>query len=195
MKYPLTLSFKKIALAPQISVLDADGQLLFYVKQKLLKLKEAITVYADRDQTQALYTINADRVIDFSARYHFRDQNGMDLGSIKRQGMRSMWKARYEIDGASEKEFMFIQEENGWVKVVDGLFSEIPILGWFTGYVFNPTYVIARADGSPAYRLAKQPAFLESSFTIEKLAELPAGEELTVLLGILMMILLERSRG
>jgi hypothetical protein len=73
MQFPLTLEFKKVALSPQISVLDASGNLIFYVKQKLFKLKEAITIFADREQTQPLYSINADRVIDFSARYRFKD--------------------------------------------------------------------------------------------------------------------------
>ena len=41
MQYPLELSFKIIALAPQIYVKDARGQELLYVRQKLLKLKEA----------------------------------------------------------------------------------------------------------------------------------------------------------
>ena len=32
--YPLSLSFKLLALAPQITVTDSSGALLFYVKQK-----------------------------------------------------------------------------------------------------------------------------------------------------------------
>ena len=46
MNFPLTLNFKKLALSPQISVTDASGRLLFYVKQKAFKLKEAVTVFA-----------------------------------------------------------------------------------------------------------------------------------------------------
>lgn len=195
MQFPLKLSFKKVALAPQISVYDANGNMLFYVKQKLFKLKEAITVFADKEQTQPLYSINADRIIDFSARYHFKDQNGIGLGSIKREGARSIWKARYNIFDANEQMVMQIQEENAWVKVMDAVFGEIPILGIFSGYVFNPVFLVERPDDSLMLRVKKEPSFLESSFVIEKEADLSEAEQLNTVLGILMMVLLERARG
>lgn len=59
MQYPLNLSFKIVAIAPQISITDANGELLFYVKQKLFKLKEAITVFADQAQTEPVFQISA----------------------------------------------------------------------------------------------------------------------------------------
>ena len=65
LRYPLTMSFKIVALAPQFSIRDASGDLIAYVKQKLFKLKEAVTVYADERQTQAMYTLKADRILDF----------------------------------------------------------------------------------------------------------------------------------
>ena len=70
MQFPLSLSFKILALAPQVYVRDASGVVQMYVRQKLMKLKEAVTVFADESQTTPLYTINADRVIDWSARYN-----------------------------------------------------------------------------------------------------------------------------
>ena len=194
MEYPLGLSFKILALAPQISVTDASGRLVFYVKQKAFKLKEEITVFADAQQTQPLYTINADRVLDFSARYHFADVGGMRLGSVKREGMRSLWKAHYAIF-EGEAAVMTIREESPWVKVLDGLFSGIPIVGMLSGYVFNPAFLVSRADGTVVMRLTKQPSFFESKFTIEKKDEMGKKEETRALLSLLMMILLERARG
>lgn len=195
MQFPLQLEFKKLALAPQIAVYDANGTMLFYVKQKLFKLREAITVFADREQTQPLYSINADRIIDFSARYRFTDQNGIEIGSIKRNGRRSLWKARYDIIDSSDMPIMRIEEENGMVKVMDALFGEIPILGMFGGYFFNPVYRIERPDDTLMLRTVKNKAFLESSFTIEQHGQMSDEEALQTVLGILMMILLERMRG
>ena len=195
MQFPLTLNFKILALAPQISVRDANGTMLFYVKQKMFKLREAITVFADESQTQPLYTINADRIIDFSARYHFKDQNGIEFGSVKRDGARSIWKARYNIFDSNEQMIMQIQEENAMVKVMDAIFGEIPFIGMLSGYVFNPVFLVERPDDSLMLRVTKQPALLESSFTIERQADLSEAEQLNTVLGILMMVLLERSRG
>jgi len=195
MNYPLNFSFKLLALASQIYIRDANGNLLGYVKQKLLKLKEDINVFADEQQTQHLYNIKADRVIDFSANYNFTDSQGNRLGAIKRQGMRSLWKANYQITDPNGNLAFNVNEENGWVKVIDAFAGEILVLGMFTGYLFNPAYIISRPDGSPVARLAKQPAFFEGKFQLEKQSDLANDEETRLILGVLTMTLLERARG
>jgi uncharacterized protein YxjI len=192
--YPLRLSFKILAIARQLSVVDASGALIFYVKQKAFKLKEAVTVFADEGQTQSLYTINADRVLDFSARYHFTDQRGNVIGSVKRQGMKSLWRSRYDIMGG-EQVVMTIQEANPWAKVFDSLFGEIPIIGMFSGYVFHPAYNVLHPNGTAIMRLVKEPAFLEGKFRIEKTGAVNEHEEILALLSLLMMVLIERARG
>lgn len=194
MNYPLNISFKLLAIAQQMSITDAQGNLIFYVKQKAFKLKEAVTVFADVNQTQALYTINADKVLDFSARYHFADLNGTRFGSVKRQGMKSLWKARYDIM-EGEAPVLMIGEENGWVKVFDSLLGEIPIVGMFTGYLFHPAYRVTRPDGTMVLRLVKQPAFFEGKFIVEQHAQMSPAEEVRAVLSLIMMILLERRRG
>jgi hypothetical protein len=194
MNYPITLSFKLLAIASQIYVTDASGHLLGYVKQKLFKLKEAITMFADESQTQPLYEIKADRVLDFSANYQFSDLHGNPFGSIKRQGMRSLWSAHYDIFVGNVPTFV-VQEANPWVKVVDSLIGEIPVLGMFTGYLFHPAYVVTRANGQDVMRFEKQPAFFEGRFVIEKHTHLNEHEEVCALLGCMMVVLLERSRG
>jgi hypothetical protein len=192
--YPLNINFKIISWGPQMSITDANGNLVLYVKQKALKLKEAVTVYRDAEQTQPLYYINADRVIDFSASYTFNDQVGNVLGAVKRKGMKSLWKAHYDIFDGNTSE-MSIQEESPFIRFADGCVNQIPIVGLFAGYFLNPTYLVASADGTPVMRLSKLPAFFEGKFMIEKLAELSDAKEKRVLLALLMMILLERIRG
>jgi hypothetical protein len=90
---------------------------------------------------------------------------------------------------------MKINEENGWVKVMDALFGELPIIGMFAGYVFNPTYIVSRIDGTPIARLKKVPAFLEGKFELEQVGPMSPEEETRVILSVLMMTLLERVRG
>lgn len=194
MQYPLELTFKLWSLAPQISLQDSTGKTIFYVRQKLFKLKEVIGVFADLQRTQLCYEIKADRIIDFSARYNFLDSTSNTIGAVKRRGMRSIWKARYDIyDG--ETVLFTISEKNPWVKVADSLFAEIPIVGLFTGYFFNPTYLVNRPDGNTVMRLEKRPTFLSRMFTIQQVDQLSDREETQVLLSLLMMLLLERNRG
>jgi hypothetical protein len=194
--YPLKMVFKVISLAPQMSITDADGNLIFYVKQKFLKLKEEVLVFADREQTQVLYKINADRIIDFSARYQITDAIGNPLGAVKRRGVKSLWKAHYDIFQGSEPEpFLTIQEENVWVRVADGCINQIPILNLFAGYFFHPAYLVATLNGNNVMRLQKMPSIFEGTFKIEKHADMDDFDEKRILLSLMMMTLLERTRG
>jgi hypothetical protein len=90
---------------------------------------------------------------------------------------------------------MSIEEEDAWVKVLDALFTEIPIIGMFGGYFFNPVYRVERPDNSLALKVSKNQAFFDSSFTITMESPLSEQEQLQTVLGVLMMTLLERSRG
>jgi uncharacterized protein YxjI len=195
MQFPLKLTFKVLAVAPQITVTDASGQTLFYVKQKLFKLKEAITVFSDSSQTKELYKINADRIIDFSAKYHIMDVQGRKVGAIKREGMRSLFKARYDVFDGNDTHVLDINEENAFVRVMDALFGEIPIIGMASGYVFNPTYLVADMQGQIVMKIKKEPALLETGFTITQERPMSDEETLRAVLGLFMMVLLERVRG
>ncbi|MBL7986881.1 MAG: hypothetical protein JNJ94_02305 [Chlorobi bacterium] len=194
MNYPLQLSFKVVALSQKMRVTDATGALVCFVKQKAFKLKEDVTVFADEAMTEPLYKINADRVFDWSAKYHFRNPDGSPIGFIQREGRKSLWKASYKInDGTTE--VMNIKEENPWAKFFDAFLGELPIVGMFTGYLFHPSYILSHTDGTPLIRIKKQPAFFEGKFNIEALTEMTPEDELRSLLGLMMMVLIERSRG
>lgn len=197
MQFPLTLNFKIVALAPQIYVRDAAGREILYVKQKLLKLKEKVRVFSDSSQSQQVYEINADRWLDWSARYTFTDGMGVTVGSVSRRGMRSLWKATYEIADATGQPILVLEEANPWAKVLDAFLGEIPILGIFTGYFIHPKYDVKRASsGQPALHVTKSRSFLESRFEIENTGgPLAPHEEIPAVLGLLMMVLLERQRG
>ncbi|HEY0406426.1 MAG TPA: hypothetical protein VGC89_11910 [Pyrinomonadaceae bacterium] len=195
MNYPLQLSFKLMAIAQQLSLRDANANLIFYVKQKAFKLKEAVTVFADAEQQQPLYHINANKILDFSANYQFTDHSGAPAGSIRRQGMRSIWRASYDIYDERNNHVMSIKEENPWAKVFDSLLGEVPLVGMFTGFFFHPSYLVSATNGQPIMRLQKQRAFFEGKFTIEQLAQLPPVDETRTLLALIMMVLLERARG
>jgi hypothetical protein len=197
MQYPLTLTFKFFALAPQIFVTDHQDQPILYVRQKLFKLKEAISVFSNSEKTDLLYNIKADRIIDFSARYNFETADSQPLGAVKRRGLRSIWRAHYDIfaPGETETVMLTIREENPWVKVCDALFAEIPIVGLFTGFVFNPVYLVQRPDETVVMRLEKIPAFFSRKFLIKQVDALSEADQDCAVLSMLMMLLLERRRG
>lgn len=200
MEFPLSLRFKLFDFAPQLYVHDASGTSILYVRQKALRIKEEVAVFTDDSKATQLFAIRADNFLDFSGRYHFSfTDDGTPLGSIRRHGMRSLWRTHYEIEPPeheSDAPVLTIGEENPWSKVGDSLFGGLPIIGALSGYVFHPRYSLTTPDGTAQLRLSKRPAFFEGLFTIERLV--PAIEEMAqwrMLLGLLMMVLLEKNRG
>ena len=131
----------------------------------------------------------------FSAAYSFTDDNNQQIGKIVRKGWRSIWKTDYEIIDQFEKSQYTIREENPWVKVFDSIFGEIPILSMFTGYMFNPTYVLKNQNEEIIVRLKKQPSFFGRIFEIDKIGTIDNDDDDRIMLGLMMMILLERRRG
>ena len=195
MTFPLTLHFKLFALAPQIRVTDASGALVYYVRQRAFTLREAVTVFADAQQTRTLYRMTADRVLDLSARYRIADEHGAVLGVVQRHGMRSLWRAHYEVEREGVAT-LIIREENPWVKLLDGLLGEIPLVGLFTGYLLHPAYGVSGADRRPVLRVTKHRALLEGRYAIDRLEDTMTAEvETLAVLAIVMMVLLERFRG
>ena len=193
--YPLEFEFKITTLSNDFFARDAQGRTLAYVRQKMFKFKEAVMVYSNDDKQKLIYKIDADRIIDFNANYQFTDHNEEVVGRIGRKGMRSIWKANYQIFNKQSEQDYFIQEENPWAKVGDALLGEIPILNFFTGYLANPRYAVKTMDGRQVARLSKTPSFFGRRFKLEQLEDFSKEHGERILLSLMMMVLLERKRG
>ncbi|MFC4632528.1 hypothetical protein ACFO3O_01315 [Dokdonia ponticola] len=195
-QFPVQFEFKISTLANDFKATDASGKTIAYVRQKMFKLKEDIQIYSDDSRTKENYRIKADKWLDFSTAYSFYSEgNTKSFGKVVRKGWRSIWKAHYQIIDQHEKQQYSVSEENAWVKVGDSLLGEIPILGIFTGYLFNPSYIVENMDGKPVIKLKKQASFFGRKFELTKLGELDADDDDRVMLSLMMMILLERRRG
>jgi len=168
---------------------------LAYVKQRLFKLKEAINIFTDESKTNLIYTIAANKWIDFNAVYTIKDSNGNDLGSVGRKGAASLWRANYEIFDKNKQFRYRVHEKTGWTRVWDGLFKQIPLISIFTGYFFNPSYNLININEQTVAVLKKEASFFGREFNIEKLSNSINEDTELVLLGLMMMILLERRRG
>ncbi|MFT6321268.1 MAG: hypothetical protein ACJAT4_002197 [Granulosicoccus sp.] len=195
LKFPIKFSFKITSFANDFSAVDASGKVVAYVRQKMFKFKEDIQIFNDESKSQINYSIKADRWLDFSAAYSFFDIDGKEFGKIVRKGWKSFWKAEYEIvDQLGGIQYQ-IREENGWVKVMDSLLGEIPILSFFTGYLFHPSYIVKDKNGKEVIRLKKEPSLFGKEFSVEKLNSIDNDDDDRIMLGLMMMILLERQRG
>ncbi len=195
-QYPLSLIFKITTLSTDFTITDAADKSLFYVRQKMFKLLEEVTVSKDATQAQKLYTIKANKWLDFSAAYNFISAAGQDLGKIARKGWASIFKAHYEVFNAQQVLNFTIREENAWIKLLDAIFEGIPIIGLFSGYLFHPAYLVTDKTGMVVVRLVKESSLIGRRFKLERKAGFQTEEEEErVLLSLSMLLLLERRRG
>ena len=160
----------------------------------MFKLKEKVEIYNDEKQSQLIFRIEADRMLDFSANYSFTDAAGNEWGSVRRKGMRSLWAAHYQVMQDDQVD-MEIGEESPMKKILEGILGEIPLIGLAAVYLLNPTYLVKRPDGTPLLKLIKKPAVFEGKILLEKLNDMPEDDELRSLMALLMLVLLERGRG
>jgi len=195
LKFPIKFVFNISTLANDFTATDINGNTVAYVKQKMFKLKEDITIYSNDRKTEVNYKIKADKWIDFSTAYSITDKSGMELGKIARKGWASLWKAEYELIDQHQKLQYKIREENGWVKVMDGLLGQIPVIGAFTGYLFNPSYKVTDLKDQTVARLKKEPSFFGRKFEVSKVTNFDEDDDERIVLGLMMMVLLERRRG
>ncbi len=195
MEFPLQLTFKVTTLSNDFVATDATGNTIAYVRQKMLRLLEEVQVFNNENRSELNYTIRANRWLDFNSTYTFTNRTGYEVGRIVRKGWASLWKAHYEIFDEKQQSDLIIREENPWAKIFDSMLGEIPLLGILSGYLFHPSYIVTRPNGTEVVRLTKQPSFWGRKFNVDKLAIFESGEEERIVLGLMMMILLERQRG
>lgn len=195
LQFPLNFKFKIGTLANDFVASDATGATVAYVRQKMFKLKEDILIYSNESKSDTLFRIRADRWLDFSAAYSFTDKDGKEMGKIVRKGWRSIWKTSYELIDQHQNIQYHVNEENAWVKVWDSLLGEVPLLGMFTGYFFNPAYLVTDLQGNVVAKIKKQASFFGRHFEVSKLQDIDQDDQERIMLGLMMMILLERRKG
>jgi uncharacterized protein YxjI len=66
-QFPVQFTFKIGTLSNDFLVEDAMGNDIGYVRQKMLKLIDEVVVYDNALKSNALFTIKANKWIDFSA--------------------------------------------------------------------------------------------------------------------------------
>ncbi len=196
--YPLTATFKLLALSPEVTVRDSSNALMLQVKQKALTLREETTVFADEAKKIPLYKMLADRVIGFRAVHRItRLSDNALVGSVKATGFRSLWRTQYDIADSSDKTILTVREENPWIKVLDEVVGEIPLVGFIISSFINPRYLMTDENGTVLYRITKRRSLIERNFTLEQIApDAHVGtDERLVSLALIQVIFLEHHRG
>ena len=193
--YPLHFRFKIGTLSNDFEATDAVGNTLFYVREKILTWRDQIKVYKDSSKSELLFEIKSNKLIDFQQTFTITDTQGNIVGKVRRKTIRSLWKSTFKLMDRNDNHDHSIQEKNAFVKLWDGFFGEIPIIGMLSGYVFNPAYILSTTDGEALFELKKEPSFFGRKFSVEKLIANKTIDEERMVLSLALMVLNERSRG
>lgn len=108
-----TLKRQVWALTGKVRIFDPAGELVLYSEQKMFRLREDIRVYQDEDKQHQVLGIHARQILDFSAAHDVRDTtSGMQVGTLRRRGWRSMLRDTWEILDPSGMQIGVLQEES-----------------------------------------------------------------------------------
>lgn len=109
---------KLLSIGKKYYIKDEHGNNLFFARMEKFKLKPKIFIYSDDSQREEILTIAPRNIIDFNATYDVIDsRTGVRVGSIKREGIWSMFQNKWNIMDANGN-IIGIAQETGFMALV-----------------------------------------------------------------------------
>ena len=193
LKFPFDIKFHVATFSNDFSVSDANNQPIFYVREKMFSWRDVIKVYHDSSKKEELYQLRSNKIIDFQQTFTIADASGNTIGKARRKTFKSFWTATFHIYDANDNHLYTIKERSGFTRMMDGMVGEIPVLGFFSGYIFNPKYVLTDLNGKEYMEASKEPSFFGRKF---KLNQFNSSEDDSLfVLSFIMMLISDRNRG
>lgn len=88
-KYPLQLKFKITTLANDFTVKDNSGKTIFYVREKLLKIRDHVKVYSNTSKEVQLYDLVSNKLIDFQQTFTITNSKQQVIGKVRKKTFQS----------------------------------------------------------------------------------------------------------
>lgn len=194
-QYPLNFLFKITTVSNDFTATDAAGKTIFFVREKLFKLRDHINVYRDESKKEILYDLVSNKIIDFQQTFTITNSQKEVIGKVRKKTVRSVIKATYHLQDAEGNHIYTIKERNASVRILDFIFDElVPVAGELSGYVLNPKYVVTDLDGIELMEMRKKRSFWGRKFDVNKLTKKTFNEE-QVILSLVLMVIQQRDRG
>ncbi|MFC1753620.1 hypothetical protein ACFL96_09550 [Thermoproteota archaeon] len=139
-------------------IMDEDGNLLLYSRQKLFKLKEDIRVFEDREMTREALHIQARSIIDFSAAYDVSDSLTREkVGALRRKGFKSLFRDYWEIMDKDDQFIVAIKEDSSFMAFIRRWFLKI----------IPQTYILETKDGKEIGKISQRFNIFVHKFDID----------------------------
>lgn len=194
-QYPLDFLFKVTTIANDFTAADASGKTIFFVREEFLKLRDHVKVYADESKEELLYEIISNKIIDFQQTFTITNNQNIIIGKVRKKTLKSFVKATYYLQDSEGNQVYTITERSFASRFLNTIFEELlPMIGEFSGYVFNPKYVVKDKDNNELLEMIKERSLLGRKFTVKRLSTNAFNEE-RVLLSLILMIIQQRRRS
>lgn len=105
-------------LGASFHVFDESGSVVAYCQQKAFKLREDIRLYTSEARTEELLTMKARSIIDFGVTFDVTLPSGEVIGSIRRKGLRSMFRDSWLLYSADGTEIGKLLEDSGTLAIL-----------------------------------------------------------------------------
>lgn len=177
---------KALAVVNQYWIEDAAGRALAYSRQKLLRFKEDIRVFADDSMAQELFRIQQLQVMDMWGRFAIIDStSGAGVGMVRRRAMASAFvRDEWEVWDAAGQLVGGIYEEKG-----RGLARK-----WLPGGALIPEKMMLTLGGQPVATIDQQFKVVGDIWDVTCVAVPPAFDRRVLLGACLLMSMVERAR-
>ncbi|MGY1616804.1 hypothetical protein ACI797_08665 [Geodermatophilus sp. SYSU D00691] len=133
-----------------------EGHLLAFAEQKRLKLKEEVDFFADETKTRRVFSFRARNRLDVHADHDVFDENGVVLGSFKKDFAASLLRSTWRLSAPGIDAIG--QERRPLIAILRRIWDFIPYLGeiWVP-FVFHFDFV-DRNTGQPVLISERQKA-------------------------------------
>jgi uncharacterized protein YxjI len=170
------------AMTGKLRFYNPNNDLVLYVEQKMFRLREDIRVFGDEGKTQELLLIQARNIIDFSAAYDVIEAaNGQKVGTLRRKGLKSMFRDEWEVLDAADQPIGMLFEDS----VGQALLRRF-LLGSFLPQNYDITIGDERvADLRQKYNLFSYQMILDFSMDTANKLDRRLGIAATILLAII----------
>lgn len=75
-----------------------EGELVAFAEQKRAKLKEQVTLFADKDRTRVVAAFKARAVLDLGSGYEVTDAGGAPIGSFRKDFRKSLLRSTWHLE-------------------------------------------------------------------------------------------------
>ena len=120
---------------------DTKGEQIAFAEQKRFTFREAITVWANDSRGEVLFTVNAEKILDFHGKFLVKDSEGHLVGYCRKSFKASLLRSTWEVYDTQDQLLFIVKERNHVMALFRRVAQFIPYLSDVAPFFpFNFTY-------------------------------------------------------